>query len=119
MRITASIALVVVLVFASVSVADAKRHHRAAYGTGVAAKTCKAERKADPVAFKAKYGNKNAKRAMQRCVRQHVRAAYKTCRTERKADLAAFRAKYGNTNAKRAFRRCVRQHADDPVVAPA
>ena len=117
MRITASIALVVVLVFASVSVADAKRHHRAAYGTGVAAKTCKTERTADPAAFKTKYANKNGKRAFQRCVRQHVRAAYKTCRAERAADLAAFKTKYGNKNAKRAFRRCVRQHADDAVVA--
>ena len=118
MRITASIALVVVLVFASVSVADAKRH-RAAVGSGVAAKACKTERKADPAAFKAKYGNDKGKRAFQRCVRQHVRAARATCRAERTADPAAFKAKYGNKNAKRAFRRCVRQHADDAVVAPA
>jgi len=40
-----------------------------------AAKTCKAERALDPVAFKAKYGtNKNKSNAFGKCVSQHAKA---------------------------------------------
>jgi len=76
---------------------------------------CKAERTADPAAFKAKYANDKGKRAGRRCVRQHVKSARKACRAERAADRAAFRAKYAGTKGKRAMKRCVRQHAGDPV----
>jgi hypothetical protein len=86
-----------------------KGHHKA--GTAQARKACRAERQADPAAFRAKYANKNGKRAMRRCVRQRRRAARQTCRAERRADPAAFKAKYANKKGKRAFRRCVRQHA--------
>jgi hypothetical protein len=33
--------------------------------------TCRTERKADPAAFKAKYGNEKGHHAFRRCVRQH------------------------------------------------
>ena len=43
-----------------------------------AAKTCKAERKPDPAAFKAKYGtNKNKSNAFGKCVSQHAKAQEK------------------------------------------
>jgi hypothetical protein len=109
--VVAMLSLAIALVPATASSA---RHHRPA-GTSQAAKACRAEHKADPAAFKAKYANKNGKRAFRRCVRQHVVAARKKCRAERKADPAAFKAKYANSNGKNAFRRCVRQHAGDPV----
>ena len=117
MRFIASLALIVVMAFSMATVAQAKP--RAAVGSGVAAKACKAERAADPAAFKTKYANAKGKRAFGRCVSLHVRAARKTCRTERKADPAAFKTKYANSKGNHAFKRCVRQHADDPVVVPA
>ena len=93
--------------------AQSHRPHRA--GTGPAAQACKAERDADPAAFKAKYANKHGRHAFRRCVRQHVRAARKKCREERAADREAFREKYGNERGRHAFRRCVRERADEPV----
>ena len=40
-----------------------------------AAKGCKTERKADPAAFRAKYGtSKNKRNAFGKCVSQHARA---------------------------------------------
>jgi hypothetical protein len=84
---------------------------------GPAVKACKAERTENPTAFQAKYANQKGKRAMRRCVRQHVRAARTTCKAERTRDAAAFKAKYANENGKRAFRRCVRAHAGDPLPA--
>jgi hypothetical protein len=88
-----------------------------------AAKTCKAEQKAGPAAFRAKYGtNTNKSNAYGKCVaskskghkaksdkadRQKVAAA-KSCRTEQKAGPTAFKAKYGtNRNKSNAFGRCV------------
>jgi len=92
-----------------------------------AAKDCKAERSADPAAFKAKYGtNKNGNNAYGKCVSQKAKAkkeaadqndakaitarksAAKTCATERKADADAFKAKYGtNRDKSNAFGKCV------------
>lgn len=89
-----------------------------------AAKTCKAERDANPVAFKDKYGTgKNKANAFGRCVSQHAQAqsqeqqeavinAARTCKAERALNPAAFKAKYGtNTNKSNAFGKCVSQHA--------
>jgi hypothetical protein len=93
--------------------------HAKGGGNDISAKeavaACKAEREADPAAFKAKYANKKGHKASRRCIRRHVRQAKQTCRAERKADPAAFKAKYGNEKGHRAFRRCVRQHEADPV----
>jgi hypothetical protein len=83
---------------------------------GPAVAACKAERQADPAAFKAKYANKKGKHAFKRCVARHERQARKTCRAERNADPAAFKTKYANKKGKHAFRRCVRQHEADPVA---
>jgi hypothetical protein len=90
-----------------------------------AAKACKAERAADPAAFRAKYGTgENGANAFGKCVSQKARAkaaartkaqvrtevnAAKACKAERAADKDAFAAKYG---AKRnAFGKCVAQKA--------
>jgi hypothetical protein len=108
--IAALLALLAVPAFAS----GHAKHPGASSHRAVAA--CKAERKADPTAFKTKYANKNGKHAFRRCVAAHVRQAAKTCRAERNADPAAFRTKYGNKKGKNAFRRCVRQHEGDPVA---
>jgi hypothetical protein len=113
MVLVALLALLAVPAFAS---GHAKRHHHHRAGVGPAAAACKAERKADPAAFKTKYANKNGKRAFRRCVTAHVRQAGQTCRAERKSDSAAFKTKYGNKKGKNAFRRCVRQHEADPVA---
>jgi hypothetical protein len=72
---------------------------------------CKAERKADKAAFKAKY------HGFGKCVHQQAREnakerrhAQKDCRAERAGDPAAFQAKYGtNHNKKNAFGKCVSQ----------
>ena len=93
-----------------------------------ASKECKAERAADPAAFKDKYGTgKNKSNAFGRCVSQKSKAktkqaeqsqvqaeenAAKACKAERKADPAAFKAKYGtNKNKSNAFGKCVSQKA--------
>jgi cytochrome c2 len=112
-KLTVLIALLALMAVPAFASGHAKRHHRAVQ-PAVAA--CKAERKANPTAFKAKYANKKGKRAFQRCVAAHVRQAAKTCRAERKADPAAFKTKYANKHGKNAFRRCVRQHEADPVA---
>jgi hypothetical protein len=113
-KFTVLIALLALLAVPAFASGHAKKGHHAA--TKPAAAACKAERKADPAAFKAKYANKKGKHAFRRCVARHVRQAAKTCRAERKADPAAFKTKYANKNGKRAFRRCVRQHEADPVA---
>jgi hypothetical protein len=93
-----------------------------------ASKDCKAERAADPAAFKEKYGTgKNKKNAFGKCVSQKARAetkkeeksqvqaevnAAKQCKDERQADPAAFKEKYGtNKNKSNAFGKCVSQNA--------
>ena len=115
-KFTVLVALLALLAVPAFASGHAKRHHHHRAGVGPAVAACKAERKADPTAFKAKYANKNGKRAFRRCVAAHVRQASKTCRAERKADKAAFKTKYGNKKGKNAFRRCVRQHESDPVA---
>ncbi len=92
-----------------------------------AAKTCKAERRADPNAFAQKYGtNKNKKNAYGKCVSQTAKAlkaaadakdaakaearkeAAKDCAAERAAGADAFKQKYGtNKNKRNAFGKCV------------
>jgi hypothetical protein len=87
-----------------------------------AAKACKAERAADPAAFKTKYGtNANKANAFGKCVSGKVKKAEeqaeaqeasenaaKTCKAERTADPAAFKTKYGtNANKANAFGKCV------------
>jgi hypothetical protein len=85
-----------------------------------AAKACKAERDADPAAFRQTYGtNENGRNAFGKCVSKKVRAeirkdvaafknAAKECRAERNADPAAFRQNYGtNHNGRNAFGKCV------------
>lgn len=106
--------LVALLAVPTLAAGHGKGHARA--GVKPAAAACKAERQADPAAFKAKYANKNGKHAFRRCVARHIRQARKTCRAERKADPAAFKTKYANEKGRHAFRRCVRTHAGDPVA---
>ncbi len=88
-----------------------------------AAKECKAERLADPAAFREKYGtNKKKSNAYGKCVSQMAkqkkdeaddadkqeRDAAKKCKAEKREDPAAFRAKYGtNRNKRNAFGKCV------------
>ena len=91
-----------------------------------AAQECRAERAADPTAFKAYGTNKNGKNAFGKCVSgkasekkaaldaadaQEVAAtknAAKECAAERAADEAAFKKEYGtNRNGGNAFGKCV------------
>jgi hypothetical protein len=67
-KLTVLIALLALLAVPAFASGHAKPHQRAVH-PAVAA--CKAERKADPTAFKTKYANKNGKHAVVRCVRQH------------------------------------------------
>ena len=93
-----------------------------------ASKQCRAERQADPAAFKAKYGtNKNGHNAFGKCVSATARQdadsqeaqqtqaesnAAKQCRTEQRSDPAAFKSKYGtNHNGRNAFGKCVSSKA--------
>jgi hypothetical protein len=96
-----------------------------------AAKSCKAERAADPQAFATKYGTgKKGKNAYGKCVSQQAKAneqaeaeqaqqkddnqvsAAKSCRDEQKADAQAFTAKYGtNKNGRNAYGKCVSKTA--------
>lgn len=96
-----------------------------------AAKECKAEREADPVAF-AEYGtNPNGRNAFGKCVSEKAREneaeedeqdqedatawknAAKECAAEREADASGFATQYGTENAdyKNAFGKCVSQKA--------
>jgi hypothetical protein len=97
-------------------------------GSSTAAKACAAEKKADPVAFKAVWG----KHAMRDCIRAGREASEATdpaeaadefqnaaqeCRAARDADPAGFAAFWGsNPNGRNAFGKCVSAtvHADDP-----
>jgi hypothetical protein len=96
-----------------------------------AAQECKAERAADPDAFKETYGtNKNGKNAFGKCVSgkasekkaamdaadaeeiAETKNAAKECAAERAANEAAFKAKYGtNRNDSNAFGKCVSRKA--------
>ena len=85
-----------------------------------AAQACRAERQADPAAFRGKYGaNGNKRNAMGRCVskavskgmresvRENVEAA-KACRVERKEDPELFAEVYGS--GPDAFAACVAEY---------
>jgi hypothetical protein len=86
-----------------------------------AAKTCKAERAADPAAFTTKYGtNKNGKNAYGKCVSAKARGltaqqttarvnAAKACKTLKAEHKADFESTYGTT--KNAFGKCVSKMA--------
>lgn len=124
MRKIGILALTAVMIVPSVALAKhnggndpAGQHRNDAYGAAhkAAVKACKAERSADPAAFKAKYANSKGKKAFHRCVRQHVNNALSTCSAERSADPEAFKTKYANAKGRHAFRRCARQHGSDPV----
>jgi peptidoglycan/xylan/chitin deacetylase (PgdA/CDA1 family) len=91
-----------------------------------AAQECRAEREADPVAFRDKYGtNPNKRNAFGRCVSKKVheemaeeaeeaKNAAQECRAERQADPAAFAEKYGtNPNKRNAFGKCVSSKAQE------
>jgi hypothetical protein len=92
-----------------------------------AAKSCKAERATDPVAFRAKYGTNGGStsgagaNAFGKCVstlaKQNAQsdvsdsvAAAKTCKTLRSTNLATFQGTYGTT--KNAFGKCVAQQSN-------
>jgi membrane protein involved in colicin uptake len=92
-----------------------------------AAQDCKAERAANPTAFKETYGtNKNGKNAYGKCVSgkasemkaamdaadaqavTETKKAAKECAAERAADATAFKEEYGtNKNGRNAFGKCV------------
>jgi hypothetical protein len=98
-----------------------------------ASRDCREERKADPQAFKTKYGTPKShyNNAFGKCVSQHAKEkkaaadkrdreqfkrehnAAKTCSEERKADAEAFKTKYGTPKShyKNAFGKCVSRHA--------
>ena len=92
-----------------------------------AAKTCKAERSTDPVAFKAKYGtnagntNGAGANAFGKCVstiaKQNAKsdvsdsvAAAKACKTLKSGDLATFQSTYGT--GRNAFGKCVAKQSN-------
>jgi hypothetical protein len=98
-----------------------------------AAKECKAERAADPDAFREQYGTgPKGRNAFGKCVSQHAKKhrqeaaadqeqeeqnelnAAKKCKAERKADPEAFRTTYGtNRNGRNAFGKCVSKKAHE------
>jgi hypothetical protein len=93
-----------------------------------AAKKCKAERSANPEAFKNAYGtNANKANAFGKCVSSKVKKAKqaeeeqaqearenaaKKCKAERASNPEAFKNTYGtNANKANAFGKCVSKHA--------
>jgi hypothetical protein len=85
-----------------------------------AAHQCKAERAADPEAFKAWGTNENGRNAYGKCVSSKAKAqseaatanrvsAADTCKEQKKADAAAFKLAYGEK--KNAFGKCVSKTA--------
>jgi hypothetical protein len=99
-----------------------------AHAQATAPAKCRAERAADPAAFKQKYGTGKSKSdAFGKCVSQTAKAdakqaiadhdkaivnAAKACKAERAADPAAFKQKYGTNKSKsNAFGKCVSQKA--------
>jgi hypothetical protein len=86
------------------------------HAKNLAAKLCKAEKKDDKAAFKAKYGPKHAMRTCIKGIKPEVRNAAQECREERALDPDAFRENYGTNspggensqgNKKNAFGKCV------------
>jgi hypothetical protein len=87
------------------------------HAKNVAAKLCKAEKKADKAAFKETYGPKHAMRNCIKGTTDEVKAAAQDCREERTADPDAFRETYGDNEPrgensqgakKNAFGKCVK-----------
>jgi len=107
--------LALIAVLSTAALAGAKGPGKGARAGNPAVAACKAERTVDSAAFQGKYANDKGKRAVKRCVRQHIKSARKTCKAERAADRQAFRAKYASKKGKRAMKRCVRDHAGDPA----
>jgi hypothetical protein len=77
---------------------------------------CRAERSANAMGFKEKYGtNKNKSNAFGKCVSKtnktldkNASEAKSSCKTEQAADAAAFKEKYGtNKNKSNAYGKCV------------
>jgi hypothetical protein len=82
----------------------------------IAAKLCKAEKKADKAAFKENWGPKHAMRNCKKQTTEEARNAAQECREERAADEDLFMETYGtnepngNSNGakKNAFGKCVK-----------
>ena len=108
--------------------AQAKEEHAERHAAKrSASRACHVERKANPAAFRAKYGtNKNKRNAMGKCVSKQAKQrkaamdaadsqqnakfknAAKECDAERTANPAAFQDKWGsNDNGRNAFGKCV------------
>ena len=92
------------------SFASAKPANAPETAKNVAAKQCAADKKANPVAFRALYG----KHAMRDCIKSQapqaksdLKHAAKECKAEQKADPAGFESTYGDTNSSDAYGRCV------------
>jgi hypothetical protein len=86
------------------------------YGQARAAavKACNAERKADPAAFQATYGPKQAMRNCKQATTGEAKNAAKACKAERQLDPEAFAAYGSNHNARNALGKCVSSKlADD------
>ena len=87
------------------------------HAKNLAAKLCKAEKKADKAAFKENYGPKHAMRNCVKGTTDEVKSAARECREEREADPDAFRETYGSNEPrgensqggkKNAFGKCVK-----------
>lgn len=82
----------------------------------IAAKLCKAEKKADKALFKETYGPEHAMRNCKKETTEEARNAAQECREERDADEGLFMENYGtnspNENSqgakKNAFGKCVK-----------
>jgi hypothetical protein len=92
------------------SFASAKPTDKPDTAKNVAAKQCAAEKKANPVAFRALYG----KHAMRDCIKAQVpqaasdlKNAAKECKAEQKADPTGFESTYGDPYSNDAFGKCV------------
>ena len=99
-------------------------HENGNHGSSAAAKLCAAEKKADPAAFKAVWGD--PRHAMRNCIRANrgtstppaagaeaFQNAAQECRADRTADPAGFAAFWGtNDNDRNAFGKCVSARAN-------
>ena len=111
-------ATVLSTVLMSASFATADKPVKPESAKNLAAKQCKAEKKADKAAFRSLYG----KRAMRTCVKgstgeskAELKNAAKECKAEQSADPAGFDATYGDPYTSNAFGKCVssKVRADD------
>jgi hypothetical protein len=96
--------------------------------TAVAAKQCNAQKKADPAAFEAAWGDKhtmqNCKKATAPEAEDTVQNASQECRAERELDPVGFQTTYGTNGAdtgngkgdgKNAFGKCVSSKSNAAV----